>query len=218
MSEIVFAAQMATHDVYAPVTEGVFDNVIVINEDTVATKRVPDAFWIVPAGTENIDGWINDIDILTTDLNGVGAVHSGFYQNVPAFVYKIVPMLRLGDKIKIACHSRGCPIGALIAAALVMRGYEVVQMYLFESPNFCFQQGVDWFAKNIPNTFTTRCVAAWAKWFGDPVTKVPEPNPWQQWRPLAGLKLIFGSPKGLKRLSMIEYHMGETVRGAVAGM
>lgn len=218
MNEIDIAAQMACHDVYDPVTEGVFDSIIVVNEDVVGVKRVSDAVWIVPAGTENTDGWINDIDILTGNMPGLGCVHAGFNQNVKAIFNKVLPLLKVGDVIKIAGHSRGAPIGAMVGTLLKLLGFDVRIMYLFESPKFCFHNGADWLSRNIPNIVYTRCVAKWLPLLGDPVTMVPEPTPWQPWCEPAPQTTIYGNPKGLLKLSAVAYHAGQVVIDAVAAM
>ena len=215
MSDLTLAAQMACKDIYAPVTEGIFDNVFIVNEDTVGFKRLRDAVWIVPAGTENTDGWLNDVDIADINVPGLYAVHAGFNQNVNAFVARIVPLLRITDTIKVAGHSRGAPIAALIATQLKLLGFNVESAYLFESPKFCFQAGCDWLVKNIPILVSTRCVAKLFPIFGDPVTAFPEPNPWQPWREPAPQTLVYGSPKGLLKLSAVAYHWGQVVIDAV---
>lgn len=215
MTDATFAVQIACHDIYDPVTDGVFDIVLRVNEDTVGIKRMRDAVWIVAAGTENLQGWLNDADILTEYIPSIGPVHLGFSQNVSGFMAKIWPLVNDKDIIKVTGHSRGAPIAALIATRLILSGMTVQAAYLFESPKFCYQRGADWFNKKVTTVLSTRCVAKWLPFLGDPVTAFPEPNLEQAWALPAPQKIIYGKPIGWRRFIPTEYHFGKIVIDAV---
>jgi predicted lipase len=84
-------------------------------------------------GTENLDGWITDLDVTTVPVLRAGNVHRGFWlawQAISGDVLKAI-----GDQpVTLVGHSLGAALALLSAVTLTLAGKPPVAVYGFEPP------------------------------------------------------------------------------------
>jgi len=190
-------------EIYDPVTPGMFDSVIRINETVCGLKREGKLLRIVLQGTSNIAGWEADFDALPVEHPVLGHIHSGFYKNLVALWGAISPALSLllpTDQIEVSGHSKGAGEGVILAGMLHERGYHVV-CFLFACPNAGYADFRTYMSA-VPGT-SFRNAPPDAEWFGDPVPNVP-PFPYVPTYPHV---LINVPPAGFERMLNVEWHL-----------
>ncbi|MFC4526400.1 lipase family protein [Dyella halodurans] len=90
-------------------------------------------------GTDGVMSDMADAKVLTTNVWGIGSVHSGFYAALAA----ILPAcLALPRPKAIAGHSLGAAMAILYAAVLAQLG-SIVPVFAFEPPRLCADGGLE---------------------------------------------------------------------------
>lgn len=84
-------------------------------------------------GTDDIDGWLHDLDITTSDVSGLGSVESGFWQ---ALADILPACLALPRPQYVIGHSLGAAMAILYAGVLQLLG-TIVRVFAFEPPRLC---------------------------------------------------------------------------------
>jgi predicted lipase len=84
-------------------------------------------------GTENLDGWITDLDVTTVPVLRAGNVHRGFWlawQAISGDVLKAID----GQPVTLVGHSLGAALAVMAAVTLTLAGKAPVAVYGFEPP------------------------------------------------------------------------------------
>jgi hypothetical protein len=216
MSAIALAAQLACLDIYDPITPGVFDKVYRVGETVCGTKLIGKRLHIVQQGTENLPGWMADVDIRPFEHIVLGHLHSGFWRNIPALYELLAPDIRVllatipDLEIEVEGHSKGAGEAAQLAGDLHASGRNVVQVYLFACPNAGWQDFANYMQANIPGV-SFRNAPRGIEIFGDPVPLVPLPP----FEPPYAHTYEDAPPPGFERLLDVEWHKGPYYRQGV---
>jgi hypothetical protein len=100
-------------------------------------------------GTDNLDCWGADFDVVPVSVPGMGEVHRGFWQATQAIGAEV--MAAIGDKpVTLVGHSLGAAISILTAASLVLAGKPPVAVYAFEPPRISPDLGVRTLLAKVP--------------------------------------------------------------------
>lgn len=84
-------------------------------------------------GTDNVAGWLADLDALTLSVPGVGNVHRGFWDAWQAIAPAVTAAI--GDQpVTLVGHSLGAAIAIMAAVSLTLAGRPPAAVYGFESP------------------------------------------------------------------------------------
>ncbi|MBB5462855.1 lipase family protein [Paraburkholderia sp. Cpub6] len=84
-------------------------------------------------GTDNLDCWGADFDIMPVAVAGMGDVHRGFWQAWDAIAISV--LVAIGSQpVTLVGHSLGAAIAILGGAALAVAGKPPVGVYGFEPP------------------------------------------------------------------------------------
>ena len=121
------------------------------------------------AGSNDFIDWRDNLRFIGTSTKNYGRIPKGFYVNVERLLPKVLFSIN-SDRIKpirLSGHSRGAPIATLLSMALKLRGYNVVSVYGFGSPNIGKKSFVEKIKKLNIATF-------YFKNGGDQVTTVPK--------------------------------------------
>lgn len=141
-------------------------------------------------GSDNIESWLHDFDILTVKVKGVGDMHAGFWSAWSAIAAPV--MATIGNKpVTLVGHSLGGALAVCAAVALKLAGKQHIGVYAFEPPRVSPDMGVRTFLAGVP-IFATRNGS-------DPVPDVP--LAWQQ----AALLRHIGAPA--TPIPIIEDHL-----------
>lgn len=92
-------------------------------------------------GTDNVDCFGADFDIIPVMLPGVGRVHRGFHDAWQAIAAPV--MAAIGDQpVTLVGHSLGAAIAILAAVSLTLAGKPPVAVYGFEPPRVSPDLGI----------------------------------------------------------------------------
>ncbi|AUT70139.1 lipase [Paraburkholderia hospita] len=92
-------------------------------------------------GTDNVDCWGADLDLLPVLLPGVGRVHRGFHDAWQAIATPV--MAAIGDQpVTLVGHSLGAASAILAAASLTLAGKPPVTVFGFEPPRVSPDLGI----------------------------------------------------------------------------
>lgn len=92
-------------------------------------------------GTDNIPCWVADLDILTVDVPGAGAVHRGFWGAWTAIADEV--MEAAGDQpVTLVGHSLGAALAIMAAVSFTLLDKPPVAVYGFEPPRVSKDLGV----------------------------------------------------------------------------
>jgi triacylglycerol lipase len=84
-------------------------------------------------GTDNIDCWGADFDVIPVAIPGAGNIHRGFWDAWTAIAPEVISAI--GDKpVTLVGHSLGAAIAICAAAFLALSGKPPVAVYGFEPP------------------------------------------------------------------------------------
>jgi triacylglycerol lipase len=96
-------------------------------------RHTDDGLCIAFTGTENLDGWITDLDVTTVPVLRAGNIHRGFWlawQAISGDVLKAI-----GDQpVTLVGHSLGAALSVMAAVTLTLAGKPPVAVYGFEPP------------------------------------------------------------------------------------
>lgn len=117
--------------------------------------------WISIRGSSNIKNWILDVQYIQHSVeedNTFIQFHNGFYKATQD-VYKIIrPHLDMHYKIRIAGHSLGGAIAAILMVVLHDQGYEVETCITFGQPRVTNKKGADYLAEHLKNISFLRVI------------------------------------------------------------
>ncbi|MEK6420041.1 MAG: lipase [Burkholderia gladioli] len=84
-------------------------------------------------GTDNVSGWLADLDALAINAPGVGIVHRGFWRAWIAIAPTVVAAIG-SQPVTLVGHSLGAAIAICAGAALATAGRGPAAVYGFEPP------------------------------------------------------------------------------------
>jgi hypothetical protein len=107
-----------------------------------AIVRHTDAGLVVAfPGTDNVDCWGADFDLMPVSLPGVGRVHRGFWDAWQAIALPV--MGAVGDQpVTFVGHSLGAAIAILSAVSMTLAGKPPVAVYGYEPPRVSPDLGI----------------------------------------------------------------------------
>ncbi len=218
------AAQLACDDIYDPVNPHAFGKLYRVGESVCGTTQFGGVLYVVMQGTEleqgaddgqlhfSLQGWAADFDCSPLYHPQLGAVHSGFFQNLPALVKQLMPDIASGARVVVTGHSKGAGEAALLGALLKLAGIDVIGLALFACPHPGYRRFAAWLGENIPGV-SLRNAPAGLEMFGDPVPLVPI-DPYVAPYPLT---YVDCAPEGFERVMSVEWHSGALyIRGVDA--
>jgi triacylglycerol lipase len=100
-------------------------------------------------GSNNVPCWIADLDALTVDVPGAGAIHQGFWGAWQAIAPAV--MTAIGERsVTLVGHSLGGAIAICAAVSLTLAGKLPVAVWGFEAPRVSPDLGVRTLLSKIP--------------------------------------------------------------------
>jgi triacylglycerol lipase len=84
-------------------------------------------------GTDNLDGWLADLDALTVNVPGAGEIHEGFWGAWQAISTDVLAAIN-GQPVTLVGHSLGAAIAICAAVEMTISGNPPAAVYGFESP------------------------------------------------------------------------------------
>lgn len=84
-------------------------------------------------GTDNLDGWLADLDVLTVNVPGAGEIHAGFWGAWQAISTDVLAAID-GQPVTLVGHSLGSAIAICAAVEMTISGNPPVAVYGFEPP------------------------------------------------------------------------------------
>jgi triacylglycerol lipase len=100
-------------------------------------------------GTDNIDCWGADFDIMPVSLPGVGRVHRGFYDSWEAIAAPVMDYVG-NDPVTFVGHSLGAAIAILAAMSMTIAGKPPAAVYGFEPPRVSPDLGIRTTLSKVP--------------------------------------------------------------------
>jgi triacylglycerol lipase len=100
-------------------------------------------------GTDNLDGWLADLDALTVNVPGAGEVHRGFWEAWRAISVDVLAAID-GRPVTLVGHSLGACIAILAAADMTVSGNPPAAVYGFEPARVSPGMGVRSLLAKVP--------------------------------------------------------------------
>jgi triacylglycerol lipase len=100
-------------------------------------------------GTDNVPGWIADLDIRQVSIEGVGDVHRGFWQAWQA-IAPVVTSAVGAQPVTLVGHSLGAAIAIMAAVSMTLAGKPPAAVYGFEPPRVSSGIGVRTLLSKVP--------------------------------------------------------------------
>lgn len=100
-------------------------------------------------GTDNVDGWIADLDAARHAVPGVGEVHRGFWQSWQAIAPAVTASIG-NQPVTFVGHSLGAAISIMAALSGALAGRPPVAVYGFEPPRVSVGPGVARVLADVP--------------------------------------------------------------------
>lgn len=100
-------------------------------------------------GTDNAAGWLADLNALTAEVPGVGAVHRGFWGAWQAIAAPVTAAIGL-QPVTLVGHSLGAAIAILAAVSLTLADRPPAAVYGFEPPRVSPALGVRALLAKVP--------------------------------------------------------------------
>lgn len=168
-----FEAATLCKAIYSPVDPAAFSSVMVVDGITAGMVGNVIAF----AGSQTLDDWVRDFDVLQHDHPQLGVLHAGMWQGMANFFAQFKQIS--SAPLVLTGHSLGCSHAAMFAGLCSINGIAVEQLILFAPPRCSFQQLRDMLHDFVPN------ILAYRNGF-DPVPEVPFTIPIiEPWHPIA---------------------------------
>lgn len=115
-----------------------------------AIVRHTDAGLVVAfPGSDNLDCWEADFDIETVSVDGIGAIHRGFWQAWKAMEADVMKAIN-GEPVTFVGHSLGGALAICAAIALTLAGNPPVSVYGFEAPRTSPDLDIRTLLANVP--------------------------------------------------------------------
>jgi triacylglycerol lipase len=100
-------------------------------------------------GSDNIESWLHDFDVLTVKVAGVGDIHAGFWSAWQAIAPEVIAAI--GDKpVILVGHSLGSSLAICAAISLVLAGKPPAAVWGFEPPRVSPGIGVRALLSKVP--------------------------------------------------------------------
>jgi hypothetical protein len=201
VTPLQIAAKLACRDIYPPIQQNSFWHYFHVGETECGLSIYGNICYLTIQGTVDFSDWLDGFNIAPIKHPVLGNLHSGFDRDLPELISHL--RLKLPKNMNVICcgHSAGAAKASLLAARLRLDGINVIQVYLFASPNPAQQEFKHWMQKNIRGlSFWNKC--QYIPFLCDPVPKVPF-TPWQA--PYEKT-VITQYPSILKRFFPTEYH------------
>jgi alpha-beta hydrolase superfamily lysophospholipase len=100
-------------------------------------------------GSDDIDSWLHDFDIMTTDVPGVGAIHAGFWSAWQDIAVDVLAAID-GRPVTLVGHSLGAAIAICAAVDMTISGNPPVAVHGFEPPRVSPDLGVRALLAKVP--------------------------------------------------------------------
>lgn len=112
-------------------------------------RTTADGLCVAFPGTDNLDCWGADFDVVPVTVPGIGAVHQGFWGAWQAIAPSVIAAI--GDKpVTLVGHSLGASIAILAAASLTLAGKPPVAVFGYEPPRVSPDIGVRTLLAKVP--------------------------------------------------------------------
>lgn len=106
-----------------------FDYANRIGNVPIALKHFPDCDLVCFEGSRNLPDWYSNFKAWMIQVNGIGRVEKGFYDDTPATVADLKPRLQPGKPLVITGHSRGAGHTNVVTRELILDGYDPRMIY-----------------------------------------------------------------------------------------
>lgn len=183
---------------YAPITPGIFDHVLTVEDITVCVRYDGSDTAIIFPGSETDDDWRDDFEVIPYVHPVLGTLHWGFWKYLPAVWLAVKPLIK--GRLYVGGHSLGGAHAAGLAAIAGLDDIHTTYMALFEAPRV----GCEAFIVHL-DTYVDEGVLTWNGL--DPVPAVP----FAPWRDSWKITRLDGKPGGLSDANPFAYHMGALV-------
>lgn len=96
-------------------------------------RTTDDGLCVAFPGSDNVQCWLTDFDVIPISVPGAGEVHKGFWNAWQAIASDVVDAI--GDQpVTFVGHSLGAAIAICAAVSLALAGKPVISVYGFEPP------------------------------------------------------------------------------------
>lgn len=112
-------------------------------------RQTDDGLCIAFTGTENLDGWGADFDVVPVAVPGAGEVHRGFLDAWRAISVPVLAAIA-GKPVTLVGHSLGAAIALMAAMDMTISGNPPVAVYGFEPPRVSPDIGVRTLLAKVP--------------------------------------------------------------------
>jgi alpha-beta hydrolase superfamily lysophospholipase len=100
-------------------------------------------------GTDNLDGWGADFDVIPVAVPGAGEVHRGFLEAWRAISVPVLAAIK-GQPVTLVGHSLGAAIALMAAVDMTISGNPPAAVYGFEPPRVSPNLGVRALLSRVP--------------------------------------------------------------------
>lgn len=112
-------------------------------------RQTPGGLCVAFPGTDNLHGWLADIDVLTIPVSGVGDVHKGFWEAWQAIAPEVMAAIG-SQRVTLVGHSLGAAIAIMAAVSLTLAGKPPAAVCGFEPPRVSPGMGVRTLLSGVP--------------------------------------------------------------------
>lgn len=100
-------------------------------------------------GTDNLDCWGADLDVMPVSVPGAGKFHGGFWRAWQAISVPVLAAIN-GQPVTLVGHSLGAAIAIAAAVEMTVSGNHPVAVYGFEPPRVSPEIGVRALLSKVP--------------------------------------------------------------------
>lgn len=112
-------------------------------------RHTSDGLCIAFPGTDNVEGWLADLNAIPEDVAGVGEVHHGFWNAWQAIAVPVTSVIDTQPVVLVG-HSLGAAIAIMAAVTLTLAGKPPVSVYGFEPPRVSPGIGIRTLLEHVP--------------------------------------------------------------------